>query len=157
MQVRASRTLCRTSGALRSLETFPTKAEADQELAHEVSRMARGVWRDPRLGEQPLGEWFRGWIATRGDLAPSTRALYSRLLERWIDAEVPVAGGSRPRAVRLGAQSLASLTPAAVREWADGANTVTARHRPARRTSARSDRTSDSVRVVGQQRFTRGA
>ena len=25
-------------------------------------------------------------------------------LERWIDAEVPVVGGSRPRAVRLGAQ-----------------------------------------------------
>lgn len=106
-------------GAQRTLGTFPTKAEADQALAHEVSRMARGVWRDPRLGEQPVGEWFRGWIATRGDLAPSTRDLYARLLERWIDAEVPlpVAGGSRQRVVRLGAQSLASVTPAAVREW----------------------------------------
>ena len=104
-------------GALRTLGTFPTKAEADQELAHEVSRMARGVWRDPRLGEQPLGEWFRGGIATRADLAPSTRALYSRLLERWIDAEVPVVGGARPRVVRLGAMSLASVTPAVVREW----------------------------------------
>ena len=62
-------------GAMRTLGTYPTKAEADQELAHEVSRMSRGVWRDPRLGDQPLGEWFRGWIATRGDLAPSTRAL----------------------------------------------------------------------------------
>jgi len=104
-------------GALRTLGTFPTKVEADQELAHEVSRMARGVWRDPRLGEQLLGEWFRGWIATRADLAPSTRALYGQLLERWIDAEVPVVGGARPRVVRLGAQSLASVTPAAVREW----------------------------------------
>lgn len=104
-------------GALRALGTFPTKAEADRELAHEVSRMARGVRRNPWLGEQPLGEWFRGWIATRGDLAPSTRALYSRLLERWIDAEVPVVGGSRARVVRLGAESLASVTPAAVREW----------------------------------------
>lgn len=104
-------------GAVRSLGTFPTKAEADQALAHEVSRMARGTWRDPSLGEQPLGEWFRGWIATRGDLALSTRALYQRLLDRWIDAEVPVAGGSRPRTVRLGVRSLASLTRAAVREW----------------------------------------
>ncbi|MCL3861753.1 tyrosine-type recombinase/integrase [Actinotalea sp. K2] len=104
-------------GALRTLGTFPTKAEADQELAHEVSRMARGVWHDPRLGDQPLGEWFRAWIATRGDLAPSTRALYGQLLERWIDAEVPVAGETRPRSVRLGAQSLASVTPAVVREW----------------------------------------
>ncbi|WP_150118363.1 tyrosine-type recombinase/integrase [Cellulomonas sp. B6] len=75
------------------------------------------MWRDPRLGEQPLGEWFRGWIATRADLAPSTRELYARLLERWIDAEVPVVGGARPRVVRLGALSLASVTPAAVREW----------------------------------------
>nr|WP_297428013.1 tyrosine-type recombinase/integrase [uncultured Actinotalea sp.] len=104
-------------GALRPLGTFPTRAEADQALAHEVSRMARGVWRDPRLGDQPLGEWFRGWIATRGDLAPSTRALYGRLLERWIDAEVPVTHGSRVRTVRLGFRTLASLTPADVREW----------------------------------------
>ena len=104
-------------GAMRTLGTYPTKAEADQALAHEVSRMARGVWHDPRLGDQPLGEWFRGWIDTRGDLARSTGALYRRLLERWIDADVPVVGGSRPRVVRLGEQSLASVTPAAVREW----------------------------------------
>lgn len=77
-------------GAMRTLGTYPTKAEADQSLAHEVSRMARGVWHDPRLGEQPLGEWFRGWIATNG---------------------------ARPRVVRLGEQSLASVTPAALREW----------------------------------------
>ncbi|MEN1973729.1 hypothetical protein [Cellulomonas olei] len=69
-------------GAHRTLGTFPTKAEADRALAHEVSRRARGVWRDPRLGEQPVGAWFRGWIGTRGDLAPSTRDLYARLLER---------------------------------------------------------------------------
>ena len=42
-------------GAMRTLGTFPTKAAADHELAHEVSRMARGTWRDPRLGDQPLG------------------------------------------------------------------------------------------------------
>lgn len=75
------------------------------------------MWRDPRLGEQPLGEWFRRWIATRAELALSTRALYGKLLERWIDAEVPVVGGSRSRVVRLGAQSLAAVTPAVVREW----------------------------------------
>ena len=102
---------------MRTLGTYPTEAEADQALAHEVSRMARGVWHDPRLGDQPLGEWFRGWVATRGDPAPSTAALYRRLLERWIHSDVPVVGGSRPRVVRLGEQSLASVTPAAVREW----------------------------------------
>ncbi len=95
--------------------------------------MARAVWRDPRLGEQLLVEWFRGWIATRADLAPSTRALNGQLLERWIDAYVPVVGGhaagssggargnvptdARPRVVQLGARTLASITPAEVREW----------------------------------------
>jgi len=94
-------------GALRTLVTFPTKAEADQELAHEVSRMARGIWHDPRLG----------------DLAPSTRALYGQLLERWIDADVPAGAGSgsaasgRVRTVQLGARTLASVIPAEVREW----------------------------------------
>ena len=58
--------------------TFPTTAEADQAPAHEVSRMGRGVWRDPRFADQPLGEWFRGCIATRGDLAPTTRSLYGQ-------------------------------------------------------------------------------
>ena len=80
---------------MHSLGTFSTKAEADQEVAQEVSRMARGGWRDPRLGEQLLGEWFREWIATRADFAPSARGQYPRLLERWIDPEVPVAGDSR--------------------------------------------------------------
>ena len=35
-------------GALRTLGTYPTKVEADKALAHQVARMARGVWHDPR-------------------------------------------------------------------------------------------------------------
>jgi hypothetical protein len=62
-------------GAMRTIGTFVVKAEADQALAHEISTMARGGWHDPRLGEQPLGKWFRGWIAARTDIAESTRAL----------------------------------------------------------------------------------
>lgn len=79
-----------------------------------VPQPHRDYLRAVRRGEVP---WFRGWVATRADLAPSTRALYGQLLERWIDADAPVAGGARLRTVRLGAQSLASVTPAAVREW----------------------------------------
>jgi integrase len=105
-------------GAMRTIGTFATKSEADQALAHEVSTMARGAWHDPRLGEQPLGEWFRGWIATRTDIAESTRALYEQVLTTWIDAPVPVTAASgRATAVHLGIRTLASLTPAAVREW----------------------------------------
>ena len=82
------------AGAMRTIGTFAANAEADQALAHEVSTMARGVWHDPRLGEQPLGEWFRSWIATRTDIAESTRALYYQVLATWIDAPIPVAAES---------------------------------------------------------------
>jgi integrase len=103
---------------MRTIGTFAAKAEADQALAHEVSTMARGGWHDPRLGEQPLGKWFRGWIATRTDIAESTRALYEQVLATWIDAPIPVTAASgRATAVHLGIRTLASLTPAAVREW----------------------------------------
>ena len=104
-------------GALRTLGTYATKVEADQSLAHEVSRMARGLWRDPRLGEAPLGQWFREWIETRGDIAESTRGLYRQVLDTWIDAELPALTGQRGRVIHLGGQTLASVTPADVREW----------------------------------------
>ncbi len=105
-------------GAMRTLGTFATKAEADQGLAQEVSRISRGEWRDPRLGEQLLGEWLRGWIATRTDIAESTRALYRQSVATWIDAALPTTGRTgKPRTVHLGIRTLASITPALVREW----------------------------------------
>lgn len=108
-------------GAKRSLGTFRTKAEADHGLAHETSQMVRGLWHDPHRGDQAVGDYFRDWIASRGVLADSTRALYLRLLATWIDAPLPLAqAAGRERTVHIGAQSLGSVTPADVREW-DGA------------------------------------
>jgi|GEM_PF-2013314 len=105
-------------GAMRTLGTFATKAEADQGLAQEVSRISRGEWRDPRLGEQLLSEWLHGWIATRTDIAESTRALYRQSVATWIDAPLPTTGRTgEPRTVYLGIRTLASITPALVREW----------------------------------------
>ena len=120
-------------GALRTLGTFPTKIEADQALAHETSRMARGLWHDPSRGQEQLGRWFREWIAGRADLADSTRALYERLLETVIDAPLSLPRPSGAvRTVHIGAQTLASVTPADVREWdsavlADATRRATAR------------------------------
>lgn len=95
-------------GAMRTLGTFATKVEADQALAHEVSRMARGLWHDPRLGDQRLGYWFQDWISGRADLAESTRALYLRLLDTWIDAPLSVVErpSGVPRVVHLGARTV---------------------------------------------------
>ena len=115
-------------GAMRTIGTAVAKSEADQALAHEVSRMARGAWHDPLLGEQPLGEWFRNWIATRTDIAESTRALYCQVLATWIEAPIPVAAESgRARAVHLGIRTLASVTPAVVREWNHAVTTESTR------------------------------
>jgi integrase len=105
-------------GALRTLGTFPTKTEADTALAHETSRMSLGTWHDPYRGQEQLGPWFRDWIIGRADLADSTRALYLRLLGHVIDAPLPVERpGGAAHIVHLGAQTLASVTPAGVREW----------------------------------------
>ena len=74
---------------------------------HGAARLGRDV--DDRL---------RDWVASRGDLAESTRALYRRLLSTWIDAPLSVERPTgRAMAVHLGAQTLASVTPADVREW----------------------------------------
>lgn len=80
--------------------------------------MARGTWRDPQLGDEPLGAWFRDWLATRGDLADSTHELYGRLIDHWIDAPVQVARATgHPRDINLGTQMSGSVTFADVRAW----------------------------------------
>jgi integrase len=144
-------------GALRTLGTFRTKAEADQALAHETSRIARGLWYDPRRGEQLVGEYFHDWITSRGDLADSTRALYLRLLTTWIDVPLPlVRAAGRERTIHLGGQTLASVTPADVREWVGAVLAESVRRATERRQRARAhpSRVNGAIREWAAQNGT---
>ena len=95
--------------------TFATHAEADAWLAAEFADRARGVWRDPDAGQVSLTEYAADWLSSRPDLAPRTRDLYRRNLDRWILPRIGTQTGSR--GVELGAISVNDLTPATVRAW----------------------------------------
>jgi len=98
--------------------TFATHAEADAWLAAEFADRARGVWRDPDAGRVTLADYAADWLAARPDLAPRTRDLYRRNLDRWILPRVGMQTGSR--GVELGAMYVSDLAPATVRAWRAG-------------------------------------
>ena len=84
--------------------TFTHEAEALAWLARERADRAAGTWQATELDRLELAPWARSWLASRTDLAPSTRDLYRHYLERWV---LPDLGGI----------DLAALTPARVRHW----------------------------------------
>lgn len=53
--------------------TFPTKTDAARWLALVEADLARGEWRDPRLGQSSFGEWSERWLARPG-VRDTTRA-----------------------------------------------------------------------------------
>ena len=95
--------------------TFPTKADADAWLATEHADRARGTWRDPEAGRVTVAAYAWDWLGSRPDLAPRTRDLYRRNLDRWILPRVGQHDASR--GVELGAMDVSDLTPATVRTW----------------------------------------
>jgi integrase len=94
--------------------TYATKSEATAWIAGEQTDRSRGVWSDPRLGEVTLADFAREYLATRTDLAPRTRNLYERSLERHILPRIVTENG---RGVQLGLKPLGELTPALIRAW----------------------------------------
>ena len=84
-------------------QTFSTKTLARRWLALVEADIARGVWRDPEAGIEPLRTYAARWVAER-DLSERTRELYRGLLNRQI---VPI----------LGDLDLLAITPAKVRSW----------------------------------------
>ena len=112
------------SGAYRSApHTFDTKRAAADWLAATRADMLRGQWRDPSAGSVAFGKYAADWLATRVDLAPSTRELYRYQLARWVDADLlDPTGGT----VRLGTTALDRLDVSVIRRWF-AAVTLTAR------------------------------
>lgn len=94
--------------------TFANKTDAQAWLAGEQTDRTRGVWTDPRLAEVTLTDYAREWLAHRTDLAPRTRNLYERSLERHILPRIATDNG---RGVELGLKPLGALTPALIRAW----------------------------------------
>jgi integrase len=88
-------------GRARS-RTFPSRADAERFLHQVESDKARGTYRDPSAGHALVADVFDAWLASRLDLAPSTRALYFQL-------------GRAHLVARLGRRRVGSLTQADVR------------------------------------------
>lgn len=126
-------------GVSRPLGTFATKDEADLAIAGQSVDVARGDWVNPTAGTITLGAYLATWIATR-DLAESTRALYRRLAETWINADVPGLdlGDGPVGTIHLGRHPIGALSLPVVREWdaavlAEATRRATARWDKARR------------------------
>lgn len=94
--------------------TFRTKRGAADFLAETRAQMVRGDWRDPNTGALPLADYARDYLATRVDLAPSTRALYATQLRRFIAAALPDPTGG---AVNIGAAQVRALDLPLIRRW----------------------------------------
>ena len=123
--------------------TFATKRAAEDWLATARADLVRGTWRAPNLGTVTLASYASNWLATRVDLAPSTRALYERLLRVWVLAPLtlPPAGGKPARTIELGRCQLRAISLPLVREW----------HAAAVHTA----REQSAARVAGQRRRVR--
>lgn len=106
-------------GVRRTVGTYPTKGEADSALALVLADVHQGTYRAPELGAVMFGDYARRWLSRQHRLQPRTRALYERLLERWVLAELEVsdAWSVRPATVCLARFEVRNITPALVEEW----------------------------------------
>lgn len=129
--------------------TFTSRAAAAQWLEHEHARMITGQWTPAaRADDTPatsLAEYAQQWLATR-DLAPRTRDMYRRHLERFISVPVRAPHGAP---VDLGRLPLERITPAQVRAWYAAVTGIARAGGTKARTAAR-ERTLHPARVWGR-------
>lgn len=94
--------------------TFATRTEAEDWITTHRAGHLLGQWRSPEVGALALADYVRDYLASRVDLAPSTRASYADLTKRFICAELTHPTG---RPVSLARVHLRDLTPLLIREW----------------------------------------
>ena len=106
----------------RAPSTFQTRADAEAWLAHERRLIQDDTWSPTRSRRakvartaEAFGPYAGAWLSQR-DLKPRTRALYQRLLERFLLPEFEHV-------------ALRDITPAVVRVWHAGLDP----HRPTQR------------------------
>jgi integrase len=74
--------------------TFATAADANAWLSSIEAQVIAGDWRPPEPSRETFGSYGDRWLASRVDLRPSTRELYSLLWNRWVEptlGDVPLA------------------------------------------------------------------
>ena len=84
--------------------TFATKTEAQRFLNAAGADMQRGTWVDPKHGQMRLEDWATTFLRTAHDLDRTTRATYSRDLERFV---LP----------RFGSVPMGRIRKIDIREW----------------------------------------
>jgi hypothetical protein len=72
-------------------QTFDSETSADRWLVQVEGAILRREWFDPERARVPLREYAESWIEQRPGLRPSTKALYRRLLDRYISPKIGLA------------------------------------------------------------------
>ena len=91
-------------GGRVATKTFRRRKDADAYIHTVEADKLHGVVVDPRRARVTVEQWCKGWAAKRTDLRPSTKRLYTYLIDSHI-----VTG--------LGQIELGKLTASAIRSW----------------------------------------
>ncbi|MGB7795859.1 MAG: tyrosine-type recombinase/integrase [Pseudonocardiaceae bacterium] len=68
--------------------TFDSATSADRWLVQVETTILRREWFDPERAKVQLRDYAEAWIEQRSGLRPSTRALYRRLLDRYVSQTI---------------------------------------------------------------------
>lgn len=85
-------------------KTFRRRKDADAYATTVEADKLRGIAIDPRRSRVTVEAWCREWLASRSDIRPSTRRLYTGIIDKHV---VPTFGPTQ----------LGKLTASSIRSW----------------------------------------